>query len=181
MADPEPGRAGNKGFVHMYAGAGKGKTTSAVGLAVRARGAGLRVLFSQFMKGTESAELAPLLSLGVTVLRRPTSCKFVFRLDPDERVTYAEAQRDLLDETAAACREYDVLVMDEIAVAVATGMITVAAVAKLLDARPEGLEVVMTGRDPPEELTRRADYVSVVECRRHPFMRGVRARKGIEF
>lgn len=171
----------DRGLVHIYAGDGKGKTTAAVGLAVRARGAGCRVGFFQFMKGRPTAELAMLEALGIDVARGSDKAKFVFQMGKEEKLEYAREQDGLLRDAAARAGEYDLIVLDELASAISTGMASAADAAAFLDGRPAGLEVVITGRDPAEELLSRAQYVSEVRCVRHPYDQGVAARRGIEF
>lgn len=169
------------GLVHIYAGDGKGKTTAAVGLAVRAAGADKRVLFAQFMKGGESGELAPLAAVGVTVFRLPASRKFVFQMDEEEKRDYSGIQRKIFAEATAMAADFDLLIMDEILSAVGTGMIPLSDVSSYLDDKPARLEVVLSGRDPDPALVERADYFSEIRCRKHPYERGVHARRGIEY
>ena len=169
-----------KGLVHLYTGDGKGKTTAAIGLAVRARGAGLRVLVVQFLKGQDTGELSSLRALGIPVLRS-RSQKFVFSMTPDERTACRAEQLSNLERAAAKAGEYDLIVLDEVTGAIATKMLPLERVLHFIKEKPAGLEVALTGRDAPEELAALADYVSEIKSVRHPFEKGVGARKGIEF
>ena len=171
-----------EGLVHFYTGDGKGKTTAAIGLAVRAAGAGRKVVFAQFMKGMDTSELAPLKTLGVQVVRKGTVTKFVPYMTEDERALCAAQQAETLAEARRLVPEDGVLVLDEIASAVTTGMVPAEDVLALLNAKPAGTEVVMTGRQPPQALLDKADYISEMRCVRHPSdTKGVGARKGIEY
>lgn len=169
-----------KGLVHIYTGDGKGKTTAALGLAVRARGAGMRVLVAQFLKGRDTAELAPLRTLGVKLLRTHTD-KFVPYMDTAERAACRQEQQTCLDRVRETAGDFDLVVLDEIFGAVATGMVEPAALTDFVRGKPPALELVLTGRDAPAELIALADYVSDIRCVRHPYDNGVSARRGIEF
>ena len=170
-----------RGLNHLYTGDGKGKTSAAVGLAIRAAGAGLQVVFAQFMKGGRSSELEMLSRLGVNMVHADASKKFVFAMNEEERKKYGEIQNRLFDEAAALADDCDVLVLDEAVSAVTTGMIALERVVDFLRAKPEGLEVILTGRDAPPAIADAMDYISYVKCERHPYAAGIAARKGIEF
>lgn len=171
----------DKGLVHIYTGDGKGKTTAGVGLAVRARGAGCRVGFFQFMKGRPTSEIAMLETLGIHVARGTDKAKFVFQMAEEEKSDYRREQSALLRLAAAEAGDYDLMVLDELASAISTEMVSAADAAAFLDGKPVGLEVVITGRDPAEELLDRAQYISEIRCVRHPYEQGISARRGIEF
>jgi cob(I)alamin adenosyltransferase len=169
-------------MLHIYCGDGKGKTTCAMGLAVRAAGHGRKVVVAQFLKGDNSGERAVLEALpNVTCLPVPKTIKFVFAMD-DEEKTQASAQMTAAFAQAAALgRESDLLVLDELCGAISTGMVPLEQVLAFLDGCPETLEVVITGRDPAEELQERADYITEMKKIKHPFDRGVDAREGVEW
>ncbi len=170
------------GMVHIYCGDGKGKTTAAVGLAVRMAGAGKTVVFSQFFKDGSSSEISVLRGMpGVTVLHCDTARGWFYRLSPEEQ---AQARRDyakFFREVTAAAAGADLLVLDELAFACGCGAVAVEDVLAFLRSRPERLEVVLTGRDPAPELLEAADYVTRMEKIKHPFDRGVPARLGVEY
>lgn len=178
---------GEKGLVHIYTGEGKGKTTAALGLAVRAAGAGLKVLFVQFFKedGAESGEknfLRALEGFHIELLR--SNCRHPYftreKTDPEMvkraiRTTFDVARRKV------ASGEVDLLVLDEVFAAVKGEWIEEDDLHEFIKERPEGVEVVLTGRDAPVEIIKTADYVTEMLKIKHPFDAGTPARKGIEF
>ncbi len=168
------------GLIHIYTGDGKGKTTAAVGLACRAAGAGQKVLIVQFLKGSDTAELASLKLLNIRVERGDVK-KFIPYMTPDE-LTDCKAQQEECFKTAKDNMEkYDLVVLDEIIGAVSMNMIELEALIELINSKPETTELVMTGRDAQKELVELADYVSEIKCIKHPYEKGVKARKGIEY
>lgn len=173
---------GNPGLVHIYTGNGKGKTTSAVGLVVRAHGQGLRCCFIQFMKGKfPYGEVKVLRKLkGVTVKQFGT-LEFV-RKGGQKRVDRAEAKAALEYATKAmASGRYDLVVMDEVCVAEFMELVKVKDIIDAVKGRAEKVEVVMTGRKAKGSLIRLADYVTEFKKTKHPFDKGVLGRKGIEY
>lgn len=170
------------GLLHLYCGDGKGKTTAAVGLAVRMAGSGGRVLFVQFMKDGTSSELNILRTL--PLVNCVTSRKhygFYRSMTEAQKAECSEEYREMFASAARAFAQWDLVVFDELAAAYRHGLLDRATVLRELTQRPECTEVVLTGRDPAPELTALADYVSCVRKERHPFDTGVRARRGIEF
>lgn len=171
-----------KGLIHLYCGDGKGKTTAAVGLAVRAAGAGKKVLFVQFLKNGNSAELSSLHKLGIQTRVSPNRYGFIWTMSEEEKRRAAADYTALLREAFESAREgTDLLILDEAVGAAGCGMIPEAELIRLLEERPETLEVVLTGRDPSEALLARADYISEMKKHRHPFDKGLDARRGIEY
>ena len=169
-------------MVQIYCGEGKGKTTAAVGLAVRAAGRGLRVVFTQFLKSGDSGERAVLAGLPtVKLLDVPETMKFTFAMDTAERKAEAVRQTALLRQAVDLAGQADVLVLDELCAALNSGMVPLDVVTAFLDGRPASLEVVITGREPAPALVERADYITEMKKIRHPFDLGVRARQGIEW
>lgn len=170
------------GMVHIYCGDGKGKTSAAVGLAARAAGAGLSVLFAQFLKTGDSAELAALERVGgVDVVLPARSFGFVWTLSDAQKNQMREVYAAFWRELAKQAEGYDVFVADELLDAINLGLVDLAEAVAWLRGRRAGLEVVLTGRDPAPELLELADYVSEVRKVKHPFDRGVAARRGIEY
>lgn len=171
------------GLVHLYCGDGKGKTTAAVGLAVRHSGRGGKVVFAQFLKDGTSGECRVLAKLGVTVLAANPVGKFSFRMTEEEKAETAAALGRTFDAaTGFAVRERaTLLVLDEVCAAVNCGFLPEKTLTEFLESRPDSLEVVLTGRDPSENLQVHADYITEMKKRRHPFDEGVAAREGIEF
>lgn len=175
--------ADEQGRIHVYCGDGKGKTTAAVGLAVRAAGAGYRVIFAQFLKSSPSAELSQLEKLGIPVLRVPHTYGFTWELGETDKQALIRDHDALLERAVAACGDGDrtLLVLDELAGALALAMLDRTRVLALLKAKPTGLELVITGRDPAPEILEAADYITDMRCIRHPMDAGVIAREGIEY
>lgn len=170
------------GFMHLYCGDGKGKTTAAVGLAIRAAGAGKRVVFAQFYKDGSSSEIAVLRSIpGITVLVVPKHYGFFKRMTAQEREQAGWDYTDLMRRAMAEGEKADLLVLDEAVSACNHGSIPASELCAFLDCRPHGLEIVLTGRNPSQPLLDRADYVTEMKKQKHPFDRGIPARKGVEF
>lgn len=169
-------------MLHIYCGDGKGKTTCAMGLAVRAAGHGRRVVVAQFLKGANSGERAVLESLPtVNCLSVPETIKFIFMMDEAEKAQARTEMTAAFTRAVEASRDSDLLVLDELCGAITTGMVPLETVLAFLDARPDNLEVVITGRDPAPELQERADYITEMRKIKHPFDQGVNAREGIEW
>ena len=169
-------------MVHIYCGDGKGKTTCAMGLAVRSAGHGRKVVVAQFLKGSNSGERAVLESLPtVNCLPVPETIKFIFTMDEQEKAETRAQMTAAFTQAVEASRDSDLLVLDELCGAISTGMVPLEKVLAFLDSRPEGLEVVITGRDPAPSLQERADYITEMRKVKHPFDQGVNAREGIEW
>ena len=169
-------------MLHIYCGEGKGKTTCSMGLAVRAAGHGRKVVVAQFLKCGNSGERTVLEQLpNVTLLPVPEITKFVFAMTEEEKAQTRTQMGEILTRAIAESRDADLLVLDELNGAISTGMVTLEDVLAFLDSRPEGLEVVITGRDPAPELRQRADYITEMTKVKHPFDKGLNARKGVEW
>ncbi|MEE0845482.1 MAG: cob(I)yrinic acid a,c-diamide adenosyltransferase [Eggerthellaceae bacterium] len=168
----------DRGLVHVYYGDGKGKTSAAVGLAVRAVGSGLSVCFAQFMKSGASGELDGLRSLGVRVVSGAQG-KFSFQMNDEEKERARIGNEAVLDE--ALLLADDVLVLDEAMDACRKGFLDRDRVLRLLDEKPASVEVVITGHAPDPDFLEKADYVTEAVCCKHPYREGVPARKGIEY
>lgn len=167
-------------MLHLYCGNGKGKTTAAMGLALRAAGRGKRVVIAQFLKGADSGERFALAQLPqVTLLPVPNAVKFSFRMTEEERRAEARRYQDLLEQIRREAPSCFLLVLDEACAAVNTGLLPLEDLLSCLDSLE--CEVVLTGRDPAPQLAERADYITSMEAVRHPFEQGISARKGIEF
>lgn len=170
-----------KGLVHIYCGDGKGKTTAAMGLAVRAAGNGLKVLILQFLKDGRTGELASFEKLeNVTVIRGKGIMKFTFKMNEEEKTEAFQVHTENLQKVIDTAENYNMVILDEAVGACGCGLLDKQMLLHFLDNRPEGLEVVLTGRNPAQELLDRADYISEIKKIRHPYDEGIQARKGIE-
>lgn len=168
-----------KGLLHLYCGDGKGKTTAAMGLGLRALGAGMKVTVVQFLKDGGSSELEPLRRLGASVWSGSCGSKFVFQMDQQERHAAHRAQDALLRQALdAPC---DLLILDEACAACALGMVDEELLRDAVLRRPAGREVILTGRDPAQWMQDAADYITEMRALRHPFDKGTPARRGVEF
>lgn len=179
-------RLAARGLIIVHTGNGKGKTTAALGLAVRAWGDGLRVLILQFIKGSwKYGELEALRILGETDGRlevRRGGRGFSQRDTEDKaehRKAAQKAWREALEEITAF--RWDLIVLDEINYAVKFGLVEIEQVMDLLDKKPSELHLVLTGRDARPELIERADLVTEMRLIKHPYQEGIKAQKGIEF
>lgn len=180
---PLPRQPWERGRVHAYTGPGKGKTTAALGLALRAAGRGMRVWVGQWMKGQPYGELATVevLSPWITIeqLGSP-ECLPWSDQPPAQEVALARRGLARAGEILEA-GQHDLVVLDEIFVALYFKLLTLDEVLDLLSRRPEGVELVLTGRWAPPELLEQADYVTVMEEGAHPYTtEGLLARDGIE-
>lgn len=171
-----------QGLVHVYFGDGKGKTTAAMGLALRAAGHGFRVVIAQFLKNGSSGECTAFGAFsGVTLLAANPSNKFSHQMTKEERQETAGTLRILLEEAFHNAREAHLLVLDEVLSAVGCGFVEEAVLIRLLQERPQPLEVIMTGHMLSQKLEEQADYISRVQKVKHPYDSGILARAGIEF
>ena len=172
-----------KGLIHVYCGDGKGKTTCAMGLCLRAAGAGFRVLIYQYMKDGTARERRILeTAQNVTFANEVREVSFSFRMSGGQKIREMERYRmETMQVLERARRElFDVLLLDEALYAVSCGLLEESVLTEFLDGKPEGLEVILTGRDPSGAILDRADYVSRIAKEKHPFDRGIPARDGIE-
>lgn len=171
-----------QGLVQVYTGDGKGKTTAALGLAMRAAGKGLNVLMVQFLKGRSYGELESARKLaGNFEIIQSGLDSFVEKGEPSEEDLRLARQGLETARRAITGGQYDIVILDEVNVAVELGVLTVAEVLPLLDERPPGVEVVLTGRYAPREFCDRADILTEMKCVKHCYDRGVPMREGIEF
>jgi cob(I)alamin adenosyltransferase len=173
---------GEKGLVHLYTGDGKGKTTASLGLAVRAAGHGARVLIVQFMKGSdiygELNFMKSIPSVSVVTTGRDVCIGRGDETDADTK----EAHRGLeIAKAALKDGSCDMLIADEIVVAASFGLLSQDEVMSLIDAKPYGTELVLTGRGAWPELIERCDLVTQMKKLKHPYDLGITSRKGVEF
>lgn len=170
------------GLIHIYCGEGKGKTTAAIGLAVRCAGSGRKVLILQFLKDGKSSEFASLSHVpGIEAVPQTKTFGFTWTLTPEEKQEASAYYASLLEDAFFRAGGFDLLILDEVLGACAAGLLDESRLLSLLDGKPEPLEIVLTGRGPSQALRERADYVTEMKMVKHPFQRGVSAREGIEY
>lgn len=170
-----------KGLVHIYCGDGKGKTTTSVGLTIRAAGSGKKVLFYQFLKDNSSSERNILEKVpGITLVRGREMQKFTFQMNEQELDELRIYNNEMLDKLFEMAKDYDMLVMDESVYAIKSNLLDEEKLITHLEEKPVGLEVVLAGRNPSQKLMDHADYVSEIQKVKHPFDHGVSSRVGIE-
>ena len=167
------------GLLHLYYGDGKGKTTAAMGLALRAMGSGKRVVILQFLKGGKSGEEPLLEQLGAKVYRGKTGQKFAFQMNEAEKEATRQLQNANL--TAAMADPADLLILDEAGSAWELDMVDKALLQKAVLERPAEQECVLTAHTAPQWMLDAADYATEMKCHRHPYQRGISARQGIEY
>ena len=170
------------GLFHIYTGDGKGKTTAALGLSMRALGHEMRVYFGQFMKRGQTGEFKALSRFGERAkIEQFGNGRFLL---PGKAIPSAEIRRAAhgLDciRSAMQSGDFDLVVCDEINTAVAAGLLSESQVLDLVMSRPKGVELIFTGRNAPSSFVREADLVSEIKEVKHYFRKGVKARRGIE-
>lgn len=172
------------GLIHIYCGDGKGKTTAAMGLGMRAAGRDKKVLLTQFLKDNETGELNSIEKLGENFeVYKGTPVKKFFKFMSEEQQSETKKEhedrfRKVIEK--AICEKVDLLILDEIIASTNLELIPLEEVVEFLKKKPVGLEVVLTGRNPSQELINIADYVSEIKAVKHPYARGINSRIGIE-
>lgn len=170
-----------KGYIQVYTGDGKGKTTAALGLALRAAGAGLKVFIGQFIKKRRCSEHKALERFKGLITVRQYGTGFIMGKKP-ARAAITAAKKGLKDsEMALLSGKYDMVILDELNIAVHYGLLSVNDVLKLLDRKPPETEIIITGRYADKELIKKAGLVTEMKEIKHYFRQGVKARKGIEY
>ncbi|MDE7206028.1 MAG: cob(I)yrinic acid a,c-diamide adenosyltransferase [Lachnospiraceae bacterium] len=172
-----------KGLIHIYHGDGKGKTTAAVGLAVRAAGSGMHVAFIQLMKDGTSAELDMLKKIErIEVFAIKNSYGFTWNMSDDDRIQLRMRNDKAVNAIIKAAKEelYQMFVVDELMSAYQGGFVDKLAVIELMQLCKGTTELVFTGRNPARELLDRADYITEMKNVKHPYEKGIGARAGIE-
>jgi cob(I)alamin adenosyltransferase len=169
---------------HIYYGDGKGKTTAAIGLAIRAAGSKMKVLFVQFLKTEFSGERHILSHTeNVTLTFCPLELKFTFDMDDKEKAQAAKIFKGIFDNavTTALTEKYDMVVLDEVFEAINAHMLSESEVYEFITNAPSSMEIVMTGHNPPQKFMDCADYITEFKKIKHPYDRGITGRIGIEF
>ncbi len=173
--------SGEKRYIHVYTGNGKGKTTAAIGLGIRATGNGLKVYMIQFMKGRRYSELNTLEKIDHFTCIQFGRDEFVSKEKPahidielaQKGLTHA---RDIINQGI-----YDVVILDEINVAIDFNLVSLEDVLKMLREKPDHVEVILTGRYAAPALIQHADLVSEILEIKHPYQQGIQSRKGIDW
>jgi cob(I)alamin adenosyltransferase len=169
-----------KGFVQLYTGNGKGKTTAALGISLRVAGAGKRVFFAQFVKGMPYSELNALSGFdGIKVKQYGRDC-FIKNKPTEDDILAAQKGFDEVKNMISS-DFYDVVVLDEICIALHYNLINTEDLISILKNKPEATEIILTGRYAPSELIDFADLVTEMKEIKHYFTKGIQAREGIEF
>ncbi len=172
------------GLIHIYHGDGKGKTTAAIGLVIRAISNEKRVVFTQFLKGDNSSELKILKTLdNIEFVFCKENFGFVWNMNEDEKQRAKKEYTNQFINAINLAKEInaDVLVLDEFCAGYELEFIDNKIALEFLKSKPENLEIVITGRNPKVEIINLADYISEIKKIKHPFDKGIDARKGIEY
>ncbi len=171
-----------QGYIQIYTGNGKGKTTAAIGQAVRAAGSGLNVYFVQFMKNYPygEVELLPNLSAQITLKRYGTD-DFVFKKEAPSEDLCSQMEIGLKEaEKAMLSSVYDLIILDEVLVSIYFKLFSIKRVLQFLKKKPKNVEIILTGRYCPKAILDQADLVTKMDEVKHYYQKGVRARRGIE-
>lgn len=171
-------------MIHIYTGDGKGKTTAAMGLVLRAIHAGQKVGILQFLKSRQSGEITLLSEYEqVSILRSQKGTKFSFQMNEEEKAAAFAEHNDQLAQIKARVEagEFQTVVLDEVFGALSTALLDEALLEDFLASLPQNVELLMTGRGAAQKYIDMADYVTEMKAIKHPFDRGVKMRKGVEY
>lgn len=163
-------------MIHLIEGDGKGKTSAAVGICVRAAGHDWKVLFVQFLKDDSSGEIKPLQRLGIKTLHCSVNYGFLFQMNEEQKQETANEYRKMIEEVTSS--DAQLIVLDEVVHAVNFGLVPQNEIERILK---KNTEIVLTGRDAPKWIKDQSDYVSDIKKIKHPYDQGIQARVGIEF
>lgn len=170
-----------KGYVHLYTGNGKGKTTAAFGLALRAYGAGLNVFIGQFVKGQPYAEIETVRENlpGITVKQFGLNC-FIVNAPTENDVRAARQGLEIMKKIVSD-GQHDLVIMDEVTIALYYSLFMLDEILEIIHKKPHHVELILTGRYAPDKLIGAADLVTEMKEIKHYYQKGIEARKGIEF
>ena len=172
------------GLIHIYCGDGKGKTTAAMGLGMRAAGRDKKVLLTQFLKDNETGELNSIEKLGTNfeIFKGIPVLKFFKFMSLEEQMVIREEHEKRFRKVTkkAIDENFDLLILDEIIASTNLELVSLDEVVEFIKNKPKGLEVVLTGRNPDQKLVQLADYVSEIKAVKHPYEKGINSRIGIE-
>jgi len=170
-----------KSLIQVYYGNGKGKTTAALGLALRAAGRGKEILIVQFMKKWDYGELHSIRLIPQISIKTFGTEDFVYK-DEAKEIDYREAEKAFAEGVQGAkSGQYDMVIFDELNVALDFELLKLQQVLDFLEERPEQVEIIITGRNAPQEIIDKADLVTEMREIKHPFQKGIKARIGIEY
>jgi cob(I)alamin adenosyltransferase len=167
-------------MIQVYTGNGKGKTTAALGLALRAAGSGLKVYICQFLKGKESGESAALKKFKNIKIEKFGTSSFIRSQVKDHDIKLAAAGLKVARK-AVLSKRYSLIILDEICVALKLGLVSLNDLLAILDCVSKDTELILTGRCAHPKIIEKADLVSDIRDKKHYYNNGVKARKGIEF
>jgi cob(I)alamin adenosyltransferase len=172
----------DKGYIQIYTGNGKGKSTAAIGQAVRAAGFGLRTYIAQFMKEFPYNELNSLKHLSEWItIEQFGGDKFVYKKEPPDKNEIDKARRGLaMAKNKMLSRKYDLIILDEVCVAIYFGLFSDEEILTFIKQKPESVELILTGRYCPDKLIEKADLVTEMNELKHYYQEGIPSRKGIE-
>ncbi|KAB3532894.1 cob(I)yrinic acid a,c-diamide adenosyltransferase [Alkaliphilus pronyensis] len=173
-----------KGLIHIYTGDGKGKTTAAIGQGTRTAGGGYKVLMVQFLKGDDTGELHSIerMAPNFKLIRyAPLNSFYKFLKEEEKEAVKREVQQGLQEVISyLEGDEFNLIILDEIMAVLFNEILSVEDIIKLIEKKPPLVELILTGRNAPKELMDLADYVTEMKMIKHPFEKGIYARKGIE-
>lgn len=172
----------NKGYIQIYTGNGKGKTTAAIGQAVRAAGFGLKTYFAQFMKNFPYSELVSLKNLGnEIVVEQFGNDSFVFAKEQPSKLMIESVKEGLeRAKEQMLSDKYDLIILDEVCVSIYFKLFSVQEILEFIDSKPKNVEIILTGRYCPKEIIERADLVTEMKNVKHYYDKGITVRQGIE-
>lgn len=169
------------GLVQLYIGDGKGKTSAAFGLLMRAFGWGLRCVVIQFLKGAKSGEVVLARNLGIGNVFQFGLKKFFSQDTPDERIVGLVADGVQFAKKVLSSGDYELVILDEILTAYSLGLVSEDVLISLVEHKSKRTELVMTGLSAPQTLIERADLVTEMKKIKHHYDKGIKARRGIEY
>jgi cob(I)alamin adenosyltransferase len=171
-----------KGFIQIYTGNGKGKTTAAIGQAVRAAGCGLKTLIIHFMKDFPYSELKSLKLLQefITVEQYGNDTFVLMKTPPDDNDKFPVLNALQRVKEVFIKNEFDIIILDELCVTFYFRLLTIEDVLPVIDLKPDNMELIITGRYCPQELIEKADLVTEMKEIKHYYQKGITSRKGIE-
>ncbi|AIF50562.1 cob(I)yrinic acid a,c-diamide adenosyltransferase [Pelosinus sp. UFO1] len=173
-----------EGLIIVHTGNGKGKTTASLGLGLRAWGQGFKVLILQFIKGNwKYGELKAADALGSNFVMRQMGEGFVRNSTEDSLIDHRQAAQEALQvaRKEIVSEEWDMIILDEINYAIKFGVLSLESVLEVLEVKPDSLHLVLTGREVRDEIIAKADLVTEMKEIKHPYKKGIKAQRGIEF